>query len=140
VTSAVLAVSLAASGCTQVEQPVGPPEVQVQRDSREVIASARILRDGEQVGSLRTLRVGGGDRARVVREVQDLHRNSLGFIDEQNCAYRLSAHTGSEMVANSSDRRRNVAAILGAYGANIEIVEEAPAAVTDRGPDSRRPR
>jgi hypothetical protein len=135
-----LAATLAASACTQIEQPVGQPQVSVPRENREVVASAKILRDGEQVGSLRTLRVHGTGRERVLREVQDLHLNSLGFIDEQNCAFRLSAHSGSELVSNSSDRRRNVAAILGAYGANIEVIDEEPASVRGREatPASRR--
>jgi hypothetical protein len=72
--------------------------------------------------------------------VQDLHLNSLGYIDEQNCAYRLTAHTGSQLVASSSDQRRNVAAILGAYSANIEIVGEAPAATIEKNRPQASPR
>jgi hypothetical protein len=142
VVRALLAATLAASSCTQTEHKVGVAEVHPQRPDREVLGSAKILRDGEQVGSLRTLRLHEAGRSRVLDEVQDLHRNSLGFIDEQNCAYRLGAHTGSQLVSNSSDRRRGVAAILGAYSANIEIVEEQPASVTDRqaAQDPPRPR
>jgi hypothetical protein len=130
----LLAATLAASGCTQTEQKLGVAEVHPAREEREVLGSAKIMRDGEQVGSLRTLRLHGAGRPRVLTEVQDLHLNSLGYIDEQNCAYRLGAHTGSQLVSNSSDRRRGVAAILGAYAANIELVEEQPASVTDRQP------
>lgn len=142
VLGALLAATLAASGCTQSEHKVGVAEVHPQHEDREVLASAKIMRDGEQVGSLRTLRLQGGGRPRVLSEVQDLHLNSLGYIDEQNCAYRVGAHTGSELVSNSSDRRRGVAAILGAYSANIEIVEEQPGGVTERqpAPASRRSR
>jgi hypothetical protein len=110
----------------------------MERETRTTLASARILRNGEPVGSLRTFRVRGVRGERIVHQVQDLHMNALGFIDQTNCAYRLSAHSGAELVANSSDRRRNVAAILGAYGSNIELVEEeVPAAVIER--DSGRP-
>jgi hypothetical protein len=111
--------------------PVGNSEIRVRQDPREVLASAKIVRDGEEVGRLRTVRVHGPGGDRIVHHVQDLHLNPLGYIDEQNCAFRLTAHTGSELVANSSDRRRNVAAILGAYRANIELVEEQPASLRD---------
>ena len=93
----------------------------------QVVGAAKILRDGEQVGTIRTLRVHGVSGDRVVHRVHDNYLNALGYIDEQNCAYRLTAHTGAEIVGNSSDRRRNVAAILGAYGSSIELIEEAPA-------------
>lgn len=134
VVGALVAATLAASGCTQTEQKIGVADVHPVHEEREVLGSAKIMRDGEQVGSLRTLRLHSSGRARVLSEVQDLHLNSLGYIDEQNCAYRLSAHTGSQLVSNSSDRRRSVAAILGAYSANIEIIEEQPASVTEREP------
>jgi hypothetical protein len=100
---------------------------------RTPVAAAKILRDGEQVGSVRTLRVRGRAGERTVHQVHDLHSNPLGFIDESNCAWRLTAHAGAELVACSSDRRRNVAAILGAYHSNIELVEEeVPAAAGGR--------
>jgi hypothetical protein len=139
-TCACLTATLAVFGCAHEDQPVGPPEVHVQHEHREVVASAKILRNGEEVGALKTIRVTGGGHDRVVQQVQDLHLNSLGYIDAQNCAWRLTAHTGSELVASSSDQRRNVAAILGAYNANIELVEEGPAATVekDRAPASRR--
>jgi hypothetical protein len=131
---ACLPVILAAFGCTQEVHPIGPPEVRLRQERRTTVAASKILRDGEQVGSLRTVRVQSASGERVVHQVRDLHMNSLGFIDEKNCAYRLSAHAGSELVANSSDRRRNVAAILGAYGSNIELIEEEPAAAVERTP------
>jgi hypothetical protein len=129
---------LALPACVQEMRPLAPPEVTFQRETRTAVAASKILRDGEQVGSIRTLRVRGPAGERVVHQVQDLHRNALGYIDQANCAYRYSAHSGAELVASSSDRRRNVAAILGAYGSNIELVEEeAPAAVVERDATTR---
>ena len=132
VLSAAVAATLTVPACTTEVQNVGQPQVHVQQDQRETLGTAKILRDGEQVGSLRTMRLRGPSGTRVVHQVQDMHLNSLGFIDEQCCAFRQSAYAGSEFVANSSDRRRNVAAILGAYGANIELIEEEPAAVIEK--------
>jgi hypothetical protein len=121
---ACLSVILPAPACTHEVQPIGPPAVRFEQKTREPIAAAKILRDGEPVGSLRTFRVRASSGDRVLHQVQDLYLNPLGFIDEQNCAFRITAHTGPELVANSSDRRRNVAAILGAYGSQIELIEE----------------
>lgn len=132
VLGAAVAAGLTVPACTTEVQTVGQPQVRVRQDQREVLGTAKILRDGEQVGSLRTMRLRGPSGTSVVHQVQDMHMNSLGFIDERCCAYRLSAYAGSEFVANSSDRRRNVAAILGAYGANIELIEEQPAAVVEK--------
>jgi hypothetical protein len=128
----MVAATLAASGCAHEEHPIGQPAVRVAEQRRELVASAKILRNGEEVGALRTLRVHGQGQDRVLHQVQDLHMNSLGYIDEQNCAWRLTAHTGSELVSNSSDQRRNVAAILGAFNSSIEIVEEQAAATLEK--------
>jgi hypothetical protein len=129
---AVLAATLAVCSCTTEVQPIGPPEVRVRQDPKELLGTSKILRDGEEVGALRTFRVHGPAGNHVVQEVRDVHLNTLGYIDEQSCAWRYSAHEGPMCVANSSDRRRNVAAILGAYGAAVEIVEAEPASVQER--------
>jgi hypothetical protein len=131
-----LAVMSMAAGCTQEVNYVGPAEVRMQEESRTTLARATIFRDGESVGSVRTMRVRGPSGVRTVHQVQDNYSNALGYIDEQNCAFRFSAHAGSELVGNSSDRRRNVAAILGAFGSEIDLIEEAPAAVYDRAATS----
>src|SRR6187397_1554096 len=99
----LVAASLAVGGCTTEVCPVGPPEVRVRQDPRELLGTAKILRDGDEVGAPRTVRVHDPAGTHVVHEVRDLHRNSLGYIDEQCCAWRYSAYTGPECVSNSSD-------------------------------------
>jgi hypothetical protein len=141
-TAACLPVILAAASCTQQVERIGEPEVRFREENVRVVGAAKILRDGEQVGTIKTLRVRGVSGERVVHRVHDNYLNALGFIDEQNCAYRLSAHTGAEIVSNSTDRRKNVAAILGAYGSSIELIEEEPAAELEKSQNAqpRRPR
>jgi hypothetical protein len=134
---ACVAAMLAAS-CTTEVQPVGDPRVLVRQDHGELLGTSKVYRNGEEVAVLRTLRVSGPAGRRVIHEVRDLHLNTLGYIDEQACAWRYSAHEGSTCVANSSDRRRNVAAILGAYGADVELVEEGPATPSTPMPSSRK--
>jgi hypothetical protein len=129
---ACLLVIGAAYGCTQETRPIGSPEVHFREERLRTVASARIMRDGEEVGSIRTLVVNRGRGDRVVHQVKDRYLNALGYIDENNCAYRITAYSGAEFVASSSDRRRNVAAILGAYGSQIELIEEEPAAALER--------
>lgn len=137
--AALLSAALAVSSCTTEVQPIGPPEVRVRQDPRELIGTSAIYRDGEEVGALRTVRLHGPAGNRVVHEVRDLHLNTLGYIDEQCCAWRYSAHEGPACVSNSSDRRRNVAAILGSWGASIEIVEAQPASVSEKSAAKPKP-
>lgn len=133
---AALVAAVLASGCAEQVQYVGPAEIRMQEETRTTIAQSTILRDGEAVGLLRTMRVSGPSGDRTVHQVQDNYRNALGYIDEGDCAFRFSAHAGAELVGNSSDRRRNVAAILGAFNSQIDLVlvEPAPASDYQRAP------
>jgi hypothetical protein len=140
VLGALLAATLAAASCTTVVEPVGPPQVRVRQDPKELVAESKIMRNGEEVGALRTFRIHSPGGKRVVHEVRDLHLNTLGYIDEQSCAWRYSAHEAPACVSNSSDRRRSVAAILGSYGASIELVEAQPASVRERSDALPAPR
>lgn len=130
--AACLAAIVSAPACQQETHARGIPEIRMIERKHTTVADAKILRDGETVGSLRTLRVQTRAGDRTVRQVRDLRQNALGFIDESNCAYRHTAHRGSELVGNSAEVSRNVAAILGAFGSTIEIVDETPASVVEK--------
>jgi hypothetical protein len=75
------------------------------------------------VGTLRTFEFQDG-AARQVHRVYDLRDEALGYVTDQGLAYRRTAHGGLELVANSQDLRRNVAAVLGTPLATIEIVPD----------------
>lgn len=118
---------LLCGSCSHEETPVGPQDVRVAPQAeRTLVGLHKVLADGKHVGWLRTYRVSGEGAEHLIRQLSDTANNRLGYIDELGAAYRLTAHDGVEMVANSADLRRNVAGILGSFSLRIDLVDEVP--------------
>lgn len=107
------AVALFLPACQEEYQPVEPPVIKVPPPGkRTLVETAEIYKDGRLIGRLRTFRLDDQGGVQVTR-VYDLRNEHLGYITEDHRAFRRTAHGGHDLVANSSDQSKNVAAILG---------------------------
>ena len=112
---------LAVAGCKSETRFVAPPEIKPAPVERTLVGYEEVFADGRRIGELKTYEVEQPTDRRITMVVDDRGRR-LGYLLDDGTAYRFSAHGGENTpIANSPDRRRNVAAVFGIPGATVEI-------------------
>ncbi len=113
--------------CSHEDVVVSQPEIRVAPQAdRRLTALHRVMADGKHAGWLRTFEVAGEGKPHTIHQVCDVNQNRLGYVDDVGHAYRLTAHDGTELVAESSDLRKNVAGILGSFAIKVDLIDESP--------------
>ena len=114
---------LAFGGCSHEEHPVAEPVIAAAPEGT-LVGLSNITFEGRHVGYLETWRLSGGAGSHELQRISDLKRNRLGYIDDRGVAWRYSAHEGTELVANSTDVRKNVTAVMGYAQGRVELVDQ----------------
>ena len=124
----ILIVSAAAfTGACTTETHHGPAEIKVPDYSERYATESvhKVYHDGRHVGSAWRRRALDGDSNDYndVRQlfVKNLNGDTVGFVTEENKAYRLRAHGDPEFVSNHPDLENNLLAVFGWNEGEIKL-------------------
>ena len=110
-------------GCQTETRTVGPPQVKIQTPDTTLVGLERITRADETVGWVKTYRYEDREGLRIKRVLTP--RNApVGYVTQDGRAFRFTAHDGPQLVANTGDLRRDVAAILDLPYEQLRITDE----------------
>jgi hypothetical protein len=114
-------------GCSHETHQTGPAEIKVDQVDRSLVGLHKITCTTGDLGYLETWRYGPEEK-HGLRRVTDLKRNPLGYVDDSGRAYRYTAHSGTQLVAQSDDLNRNLRAVLAIGDVDrFELVDQVPA-------------
>jgi hypothetical protein len=116
---------LVATGCTTQTYETSPPEIRFDKRELKQIAAYKIYRDGKQIGTLESFRLEDGDNDdandRHEMIVLDSDGQRLGYITDDERAYRFKAHGEPEIVGHSSSLPSNVLSIFGWTDGKLDL-------------------
>lgn len=111
-------------GCQHETHEVSTaPEIRPDVPRTTLVGRASVYHDGRLVAVLKTFRFEETGE-RTMTRVLDLRENSLGYLTDDGRAFKHTAHGGTDLVANSTDIRRNVAAVIGMPTATLSIQQD----------------
>lgn len=112
------------TSCQTESQPIaGTTTIRADPPKTTLISRARVFENDRLVATLRTYRFEDRPERSFIR-VSNLREDVVGYVTDDGRAFRFTAHGGENLVANSNDLRKNVAAIMGVPLSTYEIKDD----------------